>query len=81
MAEMFGLLKELTTSRTPEKEKNIKNNMVVDKNVSESNAIKPKEEVDIKKEIGYETNNKPIRSMEEEIVGDRIEELVDMPRS
>ncbi|GJS38548.1 zinc finger, CCHC-type containing protein [Tanacetum coccineum] len=77
MAEMFGLLKELTTSRTlkkvlvreearhpitkninstslvkMEKEKNIENNKVVDKNVvelSELNAIEPKEEVDMKK--------------------------------
>ncbi|GJV02668.1 hypothetical protein Tco_1336237 [Tanacetum coccineum] len=67
-----------------EKEKNIKNNMVVDKNVielSESNAIEPKEEVDMKKEVGYETNNEPIRSVEEEITGDGIEELVEMPRS
>ncbi|GJT06418.1 hypothetical protein Tco_0840880 [Tanacetum coccineum] len=82
---MFGLLKELTTSRTPEmvlvreearhpvtkyvnaislvkieKEKNIENNKVVDKNVlelSELNAIEPKEEVDMKKEVGGKTKS------------------------
>ncbi|GJS28290.1 reverse transcriptase domain-containing protein [Tanacetum coccineum] len=67
-----------------EMEKNIENNIVVDKNVielSESNAIEPKEEVDIKKEVGYGTNNEPVRSLEEEITGDGIEELVEMPRS
>ncbi|GJU90726.1 hypothetical protein Tco_1303149 [Tanacetum coccineum] len=47
----------------------------------ESNAIEPKEEVDIKKEVGYGTNNEPVRSLEEEITGDGIEELVEMPRS
>ncbi|GJU75576.1 retrovirus-related pol polyprotein from transposon TNT 1-94 [Tanacetum coccineum] len=46
-----------------------------------SNAIEPKEEVDIKKEVGYGTNNEPVRSLEEEITGDGIEELVEMPRS
>ncbi|GJS93404.1 hypothetical protein Tco_0800372 [Tanacetum coccineum] len=46
----------------------------------ESNAIEPKEEVDIKKEVGYGTNNEPVRSLEEEITGDGIEELVEMPR-
>ncbi|GKC09694.1 hypothetical protein Tco_1001304 [Tanacetum coccineum] len=57
MAEIFGLLKELT-NRTPEK-KNIENTEVVDKNVvelSELNAIEPKEEVDMKKEVGDGTN-------------------------
>ncbi|GJR91346.1 retrovirus-related pol polyprotein from transposon TNT 1-94 [Tanacetum coccineum] len=109
MAEMFGLLKELTTSRTPEKvlvreearhpitknvnaislvkmekEKNIENNEVVDKNIvelSELNAIEPKEEVDMKKEVGDETNDELVGNMEEEITGDGIEELVEMPRS
>ncbi|GKF30021.1 hypothetical protein Tco_0096363, partial [Tanacetum coccineum] len=106
---MFGLLKELTASRTPEmvlvreearhpvtkyvnaislvkieKEKNIENNKVVDKNVlelSELNAIEPKEEVDMKKEVGGKTNDEPIRNMEEETTGVRIEELVEIPRS
>ncbi|GJT70905.1 MAK10-like protein [Tanacetum coccineum] len=85
---MLGLLKELTTSRTPEKvlvreearhpitknvnvislvkmekEKNIENNKVVDKNVIEFsglNAIEPKEEVDMKKEVGDGTNDDPL---------------------
>ncbi|GJX73375.1 retrovirus-related pol polyprotein from transposon TNT 1-94 [Tanacetum coccineum] len=58
--------------------------MVVDKNVielSESNAIEPKEEVDMKKEVGYGTNNEPVRSVEEQIIRDEIKELVEMPRS
>nr|GEX75356.1 hypothetical protein [Tanacetum cinerariifolium] len=86
--EMFRLLKELTTSRTPKKvlareearypitknvnaisfvkikkDKNIENNKVVEYNViklSELNAIEPKEEVDMKKEVGCETNNEPM---------------------
>ncbi|GJY77410.1 hypothetical protein Tco_0482526 [Tanacetum coccineum] len=48
-----------------EKQKNIKSNIVVDMNVielSESNAIEPKEEVDMKK-VGYIANNEPIRSV------------------
>ncbi|GJZ75353.1 MAK10-like protein [Tanacetum coccineum] len=109
MAEMFGLLKELTTSRTPKKvlvreearhpitknvnaislvqmeeDKNIENNVVVDKNViklSELNAIEPNEVVDIKKEVEDGTNDEPARNVEEEITGDGIEELVEMPRS
>nr|GEV45256.1 retrovirus-related Pol polyprotein from transposon TNT 1-94 [Tanacetum cinerariifolium] len=109
MVEMFRLLKELTTSRTPEKvlvrekarhpitknvstisfvitekENNIKNNEVVDKNVvelSELNEIVPKEVVDIKKEVEDEDNDEPVRNVEEEITGDEIKELVEMPRS
>ncbi|GKA32450.1 hypothetical protein Tco_0718817 [Tanacetum coccineum] len=109
MAEMFGILKELTTSRTSEKvlvreearhpiiknvhaiplvkmekEKNIKNNEVVDKNIielGELNAIESKEEVDMKKEVGDGTNNEPVRNVEEAITGDGIEELVEMFRS
>ncbi|GJW70430.1 hypothetical protein Tco_0127347 [Tanacetum coccineum] len=84
MAEMFRLLKELTTSRTPEKEKNIEYNKVVDKNIvelSELNAIEPKEEVDMNKEVGDETNDDLVRNMEEEMTRDKIKELVEMPRS
>nr|GEW38767.1 hypothetical protein [Tanacetum cinerariifolium] len=109
MAKMFGLLKELTASRTPKKvlvreearhpitknvnaiylvkiknEKNIEINEVVNKNVielSELNAIEPKEVVDMKKEVENETNDEPIRSVEEEIIRDGSKELVEMPRS
>ncbi|GJZ99317.1 hypothetical protein Tco_0671868 [Tanacetum coccineum] len=109
MTEIFGLLKELTTSRTPEKvlvreearhpitknvnaisfvkmekEKNSENNEVVDKNVVELrglNVIVPKEVVDIEKDIEDRANDKLVRNVEEEIIGDRIEELVEMPRS
>ncbi|GJV14667.1 hypothetical protein Tco_1359990 [Tanacetum coccineum] len=66
------------------KEKNIENNKVVDKNVielSELNAIDPKDVVDMKKEVKDRTNDEPVRSMEEEITRDGIEELVEMPRS
>nr|GEY44367.1 hypothetical protein [Tanacetum cinerariifolium] len=57
---------------------------VVDKNVvelSELNAIEPKEEVDMKKEVGDRTNDEPVRNMEDKITRDRIEELVKIPRS
>ncbi|GJU57136.1 zinc finger, CCHC-type containing protein [Tanacetum coccineum] len=109
MAKMFGPLKELTISRTPEKvlvreearhpitrnvnaislvkmekEKNIKNNEVVDRNIvelSELNAIEPKEIVDMKKEVEDGANDEPVRNMEEEITGDGIKELVEMPRT
>ncbi|GJV74744.1 hypothetical protein Tco_1506328 [Tanacetum coccineum] len=98
MTKMLRFLKELTTSKTPEKvlvreearhpitknvntislvkmekEKNIENNKVVDKNVvefSELNAIEPKEEVDMKKEVGDRTNDEPVKNMEEDIMGD-----------
>ncbi|GJX97352.1 hypothetical protein Tco_0353150, partial [Tanacetum coccineum] len=64
--------------------KNIENNKVVDKNVielSELNAIEPKEVVDMKKEVEDGTNDESVRSVKEEITGDGIEELVEMPRS
>nr|GEV40405.1 hypothetical protein [Tanacetum cinerariifolium] len=84
-----SLLKHELISRTYSKkslimkDKNMENNKVVDNNVielSELNVIEPKEEVDMKKEVGYETNNKPVRSVKEEITGDGIEELLKMPR-
>ncbi|GJR69702.1 putative reverse transcriptase domain-containing protein [Tanacetum coccineum] len=103
MAEMFGILKELTISRTPEKvlegeearhpitknvnaislvkmekKKKIENNKVVDKNVielSELNTVEPNEIVDIKKEVEDETNDEPIRNVEDEITKDGIKEL------
>nr|GEU45770.1 hypothetical protein [Tanacetum cinerariifolium] len=76
MAEMFGLLKELTAIRTPEK--------VVDKIVielSKLNAQEPEEVVDVKKEVENKTDNEAIRSMKEDITGEGIKELVEMPRS
>ncbi|GKF57724.1 hypothetical protein Tco_0171261, partial [Tanacetum coccineum] len=83
MAEMFGLLKELTASRTPEKkEKNTENNEVVEKNVielSELNALEPEEVVDVKKEVEKRTDNEAIRSMKEEMTGEGIKELVEIP--
>nr|GEZ32613.1 hypothetical protein [Tanacetum cinerariifolium] len=35
----------------------------------------------VKKEVGYETNNEPDKSVEEEITGDGIKELVETPKS
>ncbi|GJQ91839.1 retrovirus-related pol polyprotein from transposon TNT 1-94 [Tanacetum coccineum] len=67
-----------------EKEKNIKNNKVVDKNVvelSELNTIEHKEVVDMKKEVEDGANDELVRNMEEEMTGDGIEELVEMPRT
>ncbi|GJU47358.1 zinc finger, CCHC-type containing protein [Tanacetum coccineum] len=51
-----------------EKKKNIENNKVVDKNVvelSELNAIKPKEVVDMKKDVEDGANDEPVRNVEE----------------
>ncbi|GJR69749.1 hypothetical protein Tco_0015814 [Tanacetum coccineum] len=95
MAEMFGLLKELTTSRTPEKvlvreearhpitkyvnaislvkkekEKNVENSEVVDKNVvepSELDVVGPIELVDRKEGMGDGTNDESDESMKEEL--------------
>ncbi|GKC26169.1 MAK10-like protein [Tanacetum coccineum] len=104
MAEMFGLLKELTTSRIPEKvlvreearhpvtkninvislvkiekEKNTKNDEVVDKNViglSELNAIEPNGVVNIKNEVVDGINVEPVRNVKD----DPEEEQVEMPK-
>nr|GEY63668.1 hypothetical protein [Tanacetum cinerariifolium] len=65
-------------------ERNSENNKVVDKNIvelSELNAIVPKEVVDMKKEVEDGANDEPVRNIEDEIMGDGIEELVEMPRS
>nr|GFA01014.1 zinc finger, CCHC-type [Tanacetum cinerariifolium] len=62
-----------------EKDKDIENNIIVDKNIiglSESNAIKPKEEVDMKKKVEDKTSNEPIMSMKEEITVDIKDEVV-----
>nr|GEY54606.1 hypothetical protein [Tanacetum cinerariifolium] len=67
-----------------EKEKNTRNNKVVDKNIielSELNAIEPEEAIAIKKETRNITNNEEIKGVKEEITGEGIEELVEMPRS
>nr|GEU47440.1 hypothetical protein [Tanacetum cinerariifolium] len=67
-----------------DKEKNTENNEVVDKNIielSELNSLEPQELVDVKKEVENKTDNEAIRSMKEEITGEGIEELVEMPRS
>ncbi|GKA18687.1 hypothetical protein Tco_0698602 [Tanacetum coccineum] len=101
MAKMFGLLKELKTSRNPEKvlvreearhpitkqvnsislikieeEKSIKNNEVVNKNV-----VEPIKEVDEKEEVEDETNDESVRSVNGLHTGEKVKELVEMPRS
>nr|GEU59664.1 hypothetical protein [Tanacetum cinerariifolium] len=110
MAEMFGLLRELILSRTPEKvlvrkearspitrcvntislikiekEKGIKINEVVDKNVIEPNeldAVEPLESVGRKEEMEDIMEDETARNMKEELTkGEtKAEELVEMPR-
>nr|GEW89777.1 hypothetical protein [Tanacetum cinerariifolium] len=76
MEKMFGLLKELTTSRALEKEEG----KVVDKNVvepNESDVAKPIEVIDRKEETEGEDDVVTVRNVEKE----PEEELVEMPRS
>ncbi|GJU96155.1 hypothetical protein Tco_1320911 [Tanacetum coccineum] len=86
MSEMFGLLKELTTSRTPEKkEKSVKNNEVVDKNVvepSELDVVEPIELVDRKEGMEDGTNDESDESMKEKLTEweTKAKVLVEMPR-
>ncbi|GKD32529.1 hypothetical protein Tco_1248038 [Tanacetum coccineum] len=84
MAEMFGLLKELTASRTPKKVLSIINNEVVDKNEvepNESDVVEPIEEVDEKEEVEDETDDETVRSVKEELTGEEVEELMEIHRS
>ncbi|GJU49166.1 hypothetical protein Tco_1218721 [Tanacetum coccineum] len=111
MAEMFRILRELTTSGTPkkvlvreeasnpianyvyaislvkmEKDKSIKNNEVVNKNVVESselNVVEPIELVDKKKKMDDRLDDESVRSMKEELTGweTKADVLVKMPRS
>ncbi|GJY90812.1 hypothetical protein Tco_0506008 [Tanacetum coccineum] len=97
MAEMFGLLKELSTSRTPEKvfvreearqpitrhvntislvkikkEKSVKNNEVVDKNIvelSELDIVESIKLVDRKEEMKDGKDDESARSTKEELTG------------
>ncbi|GJT86744.1 hypothetical protein Tco_1068461 [Tanacetum coccineum] len=65
-------------------EKSIKNNEVVNKNAVEhkkSNVVEPIEEVDEKEEVEDGTNDEPVRSMNGGLMGEKVEELVEMPRS
>ncbi|GJU42359.1 hypothetical protein Tco_1195316 [Tanacetum coccineum] len=109
MAEMFGLLKELTTSTTPEKvlvreearhpitkhvncislirmeeEKSVRNKRVVGKNIIEPNksiVAETLEEVDRDEEVTNRTNDKLVRSAEKDLMGEKLRELVETPRS
>ncbi|GKB44006.1 hypothetical protein Tco_0888948 [Tanacetum coccineum] len=109
MAEMFRLLKELTTCRNQKKvlvreearhpitkhvnsislikikeENSVENNKVVDKNIVEpdkSYVVEPIEVVDMKKEVENGMNNEAIWNVKEEITGEGIKELVEIPRS
>ncbi|GJX56672.1 reverse transcriptase domain-containing protein [Tanacetum coccineum] len=110
MVEMFGLLRELTTSGTLEKvlvreeasnpianyvyaislvnmkkDKSIKNNEVVNKNVVESSeldVVEPIKLVDKKKKMDHGLDDESVRSMKEELTGweTKADVLVKMPR-
>ncbi|GJY79962.1 MAK10-like protein, partial [Tanacetum coccineum] len=110
MVEMFGLLRELTTSGTLEKvlvreeasnpianyvyaislvnmkkDKSIKNNEVVNKNVVESSeldVVEPIKLVDKKKKMDDGLDDESVRSMKEELTGweTKADVLVKMPR-
>ncbi|GJY16357.1 hypothetical protein Tco_0386779 [Tanacetum coccineum] len=66
MAEMFGLLKELTSSRTLEKEgENGENNGEIDKSVMEpgkSDEERPPEGIDTKNEVERKAHDEPTKS-------------------
>ncbi|GKA09409.1 hypothetical protein Tco_0688740 [Tanacetum coccineum] len=109
MVEIFGLLKELTSSRAPEiilvkeevrhpitkhinsislirmeEEKSVESNEVVGKKVVEPNKSDITEPImvaDRKGEIKDGTNDKPDRSAEKGLMGEKVRELVETPRS
>ncbi|GJZ84285.1 hypothetical protein Tco_0649624 [Tanacetum coccineum] len=109
MVEMFGLLKEVATSRTLEKvivreevrhpitkhvnsislirigeEKSVINNGVVGKNIVEPNksiVAETLEEVDRDDEVTNRTNNELVRSVEKDLTGEKLRELVETSRS
>ncbi|GJY07466.1 hypothetical protein Tco_0374520 [Tanacetum coccineum] len=84
MTEMFGLLKELIASRTPEKvlvreearHPVTKNVNAISLDMEKLNVIEPNGVVDIKKEVVDGINVEPVRNVREE----PEEELVEMPR-
>ncbi|GJY69229.1 MAK10-like protein [Tanacetum coccineum] len=58
--------------------------MAADKNIVEPNKIdvvEPIKEVDGKEEVEDETDNEPVRCVKEELAGEKVEELVKIPRS
>ncbi|GKC35122.1 hypothetical protein Tco_1047506 [Tanacetum coccineum] len=67
-----------------EEEKSVKNNRVVGKNIVEpnkSNVVETLEEVDRDDEFENRTNNEPVRSAEKDLIGEKVSELVETPRS
>ncbi|GJZ58865.1 zinc finger, CCHC-type containing protein [Tanacetum coccineum] len=61
-----------------------KNNKVVNKNVikpEKSNVVEPIEEVDEKEEVEDGTNDEPVRSVNGGLMGEKVEQLVEIPRS
>ncbi|GJR13848.1 MAK10-like protein [Tanacetum coccineum] len=78
MAEMFRLLKELTASRTPEKEeKNVGNNGAIGESVVEPSNYeeeKPLKEVDMTNEVERRTDDKPAKSVRENVTKNEEEE-------
>nr|GEV39277.1 hypothetical protein [Tanacetum cinerariifolium] len=84
MAEMFGLLKELTAIRTPKKEeKNIENNGAIDKSMvapSKSDEEEPPKEVDMTNEVERRANDKPTKSARENVAKNEKEEPAGVSR-
>nr|GEZ34637.1 hypothetical protein [Tanacetum cinerariifolium] len=85
MSEMFGLLKELIASRTPEKvlvREEVRYPVTKNLNaISFVKMVKEKNTENNEKQVENGIDNKAIRSMKEEMTGEGIDELVEMPRS
>ncbi|GJW89741.1 hypothetical protein Tco_0167294 [Tanacetum coccineum] len=67
-----------------EEEKSVGNNEVVGKNIVEPNKSDVEEtleEVDREDEVENRTNNEPVRSAEKDVIGEKVRELVETPRS
>ncbi|GKB33776.1 hypothetical protein Tco_0873177 [Tanacetum coccineum] len=62
---MFGVLKELIASRTPEK-------------YCELNVIDPDDVVDMQKEVEDETDDEPVRSVKEELIEELVDITLNM---
>ncbi|GKA46057.1 MAK10-like protein [Tanacetum coccineum] len=79
MTKMFGLLKELTTSRTPKKVLvREEARHPITKHV---NVVGTLEEVDREDEVGNRTNNESTKNTEEDLTEEKVRELVEAPRS
>ncbi|GJS70684.1 hypothetical protein Tco_0703525 [Tanacetum coccineum] len=85
MTEMSGLLKELTTSRAPEKEEmNDDDNVTTDDSIEKtdgSDAEVPLKEAEKENEAENGTKNEPIKSAKKELTQAEEEEAVEAPSS